>query len=185
MKSIIFDTETTGLLLPSSAPIECQPRIIELGAIAVEGDTIIAELSQLLSPGHDISPEITKITGITNDQLVGMPSFGVFLPDLIKFFAGADVLICHNASFDSMMLRNDLTRVGCCDFPWPITTICTVQEYQPMFGKRPSLKVLYQRIIGEPLAQTHRALDDVMAMYAFLKKDKFFEQLTWSSDDTT
>lgn len=183
MKAIIFDTETTGLLLPSSAPVEKQPRIIELGAIAVSESGILGELSQLLSPGQEITAEITKITGITNEDLVGKPTFAEFLPQLKEFFAGADMLICHNAPFDSGMLRNDLIRAGCEDFPWPETTICTVQEYQPLFGKRPSLKVLYHRIIGEELAQTHRALDDVMAVYAVLQKDKFFEQLFGAPQD--
>lgn len=177
MKAIIFDTETTGLLLPSSAPVEKQPKIIELGAIAVSESGILGELSQLLSPGQEITAEITKITGITNEDLVGKPTFAEFLPQLKEFFAGSDMLICHNAPFDTGMLKNDLIRAACEDFPWPNTIICTAQEYTHVVGKRPSLKVLYKHIIGEELAQTHRALDDVMAVYAVLQKDKFFEQL--------
>lgn len=177
MKAIVFDTETTGLLLPSSAPVEKQPKIIELGAIAVSESGILGELSQLLSPGQEITAEITKITGITNEDLVGKPTFAEYLPQLKEFFSGADMLICHNAPFDTGMLKNDLIRAACEDFPWPNTIICTAQEYTPVIGKRPSLKVLYKHIIGEELAQTHRALDDVMAVYAVLQKDKFFEQL--------
>lgn len=177
MKAIIFDTETTGLLLPSSAPVEKQPKIIELGAIAVSESGVLGELSQLLSPGQEITAEITKITGITNEDLVGKPTFAEFLPQLKDFFAGSDMLICHNAPFDTGMLKNDLIRAACEDFPWPTTIICTAQEYTPVVGKRPSLKALYKHIIGEELAQTHRALDDVMAVYALLQKDKFFEQL--------
>lgn len=183
MKAIIFDTETTGLLLHSSVPVEKQPKVIELGAIAVSESGVIAELSQLLNPGQEITAEITKITGITNEDLVGKPTFAEFLPQLKQFFAGSDMLICHNAPFDTGMLKNDLIRAACEDFPWPKTIICTVQEYQPLFGKRPSLKVLYHRIMGEELAQTHRALDDVMAVYAVLQKDKFFEQLFGARQD--
>lgn len=177
MKAIIFDTETTGLLLPSKAPLEKQPRIIELGALAVSKDGIIGELSQLLDPQVEITAEITKITGITNEDLVGKPTFAEFLPQLADFFRGADFLICHNAPFDTGMLRNDLKRAGCEDFPWPTETLCTAQEYTALLGKRPSLKVLYQHIIGEPLAQTHRALDDAAAVHAVLLKDKFFDKI--------
>lgn len=178
MKAIIFDTETTGLLLPSSATLEKQPRIIELGAILVSTETgIIGELTQLINPEMEISAEITKITGITNEDLVGKPTFKEYLPTLRAFFDGADMLICHNAPFDSGMLRNDLKRAGCDDFPWPAETICTAQEYTPVVGKRPRLLQLYEIIMGKPLAQTHRALDDAMAVYEILDKDKFFSQL--------
>lgn len=178
MKAIIFDTETTGLLLPSSAPLEKQPRIIELGAILVSTETgIVGELTQLINPEMEISAEITKITGTTNEDLVGKPTFKEYLPTLRAFFDGADMLICHNAPFDSGMLRNDLKRAGCDDFPWPAETICTAQEYTPVVGKRPRLLQLYEIIMGKPLAQTHRALDDAMAVYEILDKDKFFSQL--------
>jgi len=177
MKAIIFDTETTGLLLPSKAPLEKQPHIIELGALAVSRDGVIAELSQLLDPKIEITAEITKITGLTNEDLKGKPTFAEFLPQLAEFFRGADFLICHNAPFDTGMLRNDLKRAGCDDFPWPTETLCTAQEYTSLLGKRPSLKILYQHIIGEPLAQTHRALDDAAAVYAIMLKDKFFDKI--------
>lgn len=178
MKAIIFDTETTGLLLPSSAPLEKQPRIIELGALAVSTETgIVGELSQLINPQMDISAEITKITGITNEDLVGKPTFAEYLPTLRSFFEGADMLICHNAPFDLGMLKNDLKRAACEDFPMPAEIICTAQEYTPVVGKRPRLLQLYEIIMGKPLAQTHRALDDAMAVFEILDKDKFFDQL--------
>lgn len=178
MKAIIFDTETTGLLLPSSAPLEKQPRIIELGALKVSPEAgILGELSQLIHPQVEITAEITKITGITNDDLVGKPTFAEFLPTLRAFFEDADMLICHNAPFDVGMLKNDLARAGCEDFPMPAEIICTAQEYTPVVGKRPRLIQLYEIVMGKPLAQTHRALDDAMAVYEVLQKDKFFEQL--------
>ena len=177
MKAIIFDTETTGLLLPSAAPLEKQPRIIELGALAVSETEILGELSQLLDPQVEITAEITKITGLTNEDLKGKPTFKEFAPQLAEFFRGADFLICHNAPFDVGMLKNDLKRAGIEDFPWPTTTLCTAQEYTPVMGKRPKLLALYEHIIGKPLAQTHRALDDAMAVYEVLAKDKFFDQI--------
>ena len=62
--ALIFDLETTGLSLPNLARIEQQPRIIELGAVMVDGTgKVYAELSELINPGGPISDEITKITG--------------------------------------------------------------------------------------------------------------------------
>lgn len=177
MNIVIFDTETTGLPLPKSAPLDKQPRIIELGAVVVNKDGIVRELSQLLDPGVEISAEITKITGITNDQLKGKPTFKEFLPQLKEFFADTQILIAHNAPFDRKMLELDLERAECEDFPWPEQVVCTVQEYQPQFGKRPKLLELYEKIVGVPLAQTHRALDDVMALHECVAKDGFLQLL--------
>ena len=177
MIAIIFDTETTGLLLPSSAPLEKQPRIIELGALKVDASGVINDLNQLLDPQQTITPVITKITGIKPEDLEGQPTFEEFLPQLKAFFEGADMLIAHNAPFDTGMLRNDLARAGCEDFPWPAEIVCTAQEYTPIIGHRPKLLTLYEQIIGVPLAQTHRALDDARAVHEVLVKDKFFEQI--------
>ena len=178
MISIIFDTETTGLLLPSKAPLRKQPFIIEVGAIAVdESGAELRELSQLLEPPLILDPKITKITGIQQRDLEGQPTFAEFLPQMREFFAGADVLVCHNAPFDVGMLKNELARVSCDDFPWPQNTVCTVQEYTHLFGRRPKLTELHERVLGRPLAQTHRALDDVRALRDILIGDGFFKGL--------
>ena len=103
MISILFDTETTGLLLPSTAPLEKQPYIIELGAVKVnEHGAVLGQLEQLLLPPVPITAEITKITGIQQADVADKPTFAEFLPRLIQFFSGAghtraDTLICHNA----------------------------------------------------------------------------------------
>jgi len=174
---IIFDTETTGLLKPSSAPLEKQPKIIELGALAVNLSGVLGELSQLLDPEQEIDPKITKITGIKQEQLEGQPTFLEFYPRLKEFFAGADFMICHNAPFDHGMLQNELRRHGLLeDFPMP-TPICTVQEYMCLFGRRAKMTEVYERLCGRPLAQTHRALDDVTALYEILLEDKLLEKL--------
>jgi len=182
MKAIIFDTETTGLPLPKTAPLEKQPRIIELGALVVDKNGPVASLNQLIDPGVEITAEITKITGITQEQLKGQISFKDFLPQLKEFFAGADFLIAHNAPFDKRMLELDLERCECTDFPWPEQTICTVQEFRSEFGKRPKLLELYEHVMGEPLMQTHRALDDVKALYAAIEKNGFLSMLLGESD---
>lgn len=177
MNFIIFDTETTGLLLPSNAPLDAQPQIIELGAVLCDGNGVRAELSQLIDPGQPLPAEITKITGIRDEDLAGKPTFAEFLPALKLFFADADFLICHNAPFDSGMLRNELQRADCEDFPWPKEILCTAQEYAARFGRRPRMNQLYERIIGKPLAQTHRALDDARALHEILVKDGLLAKL--------
>lgn len=165
--------------MPSVAPLEKQPRIIELGAIAVEPNgTVFGELSQLLNPGIQISEEITKITGIKNEDLVGKPTFAEFLPRLEEFVAGCDLIICHNAPFDMGMLRFDLRRCGAeKTFPWPAEILCTAQEYAHLLSERPGLIHLYKAVFGRELAQTHRAVEDCRALLEVLMADKFFEKI--------
>ena len=83
---VVFDTETTGLPLHPDAPLEKQPKIIELGAALLdETGAVVDTFQQLLHPGEDITEEITKITGITNEQLKDQPKFVDVLPQLRDF----------------------------------------------------------------------------------------------------
>ena len=183
MKVAIFDTETTGLLMPSAAPIEKQPHIIELGGVVVDETGEIRELSQLLDPQVELEQVITKITGIKPEDLQNKPTFEEFLPQLREFFDGTDVFMAHNAPFDSGVLRCELERLSA-DFPWPEEIICTVQEYTPQFGHRPKMTELYEKVMGKPLLQTHRALDDVRALDECTKEDGFLNMLFGIEDDS-
>jgi DNA polymerase-3 subunit epsilon len=168
MKSIVLDCETTGLTLPSCLGPEAQPRIIELAFAVVVDGSVAAERSWLLNPGVLITPEITKITGLTDQDLSAAPAFSFVLPEIIELFAGTDQLFAHNAPFDQACLEYELKRSECNEFPWPPTIACTVQEYVHEFGFRPKLTDLYQRKLGRELKQTHRALDDVRALVEIL-----------------
>jgi len=162
---VVFDTETTGLPLHPSAPLEKQPKIIELGAALLDAEgQVVDTFQQLLHPGEEITAEITKITGITNEQLVGQPKFADVLPQLKEFFGRAFAVFTHNLPFDRSLLRFDLRRVGCEDFPWPQGEYCTVGLHRAQWGRNPKLTELYEFAMKKPLPQTHRALDDVMAL---------------------
>ena len=177
MRCIVWDCETTGLLLPSSAPLEKQPRIIELGIVVVEDAQKVAEYNWLINPDCEITAEITKITGITNEDLADKPKFRELLGEIEEAFGVSDFGFCHNAPFDVGMMKNELARCARTGFPFPKEMICTAQEYTHVMGKRPRLIHLYEHIMGVPLAQTHRALDDAIAVYEVLEKDGFFFKL--------
>lgn len=161
----VFDTETTGLTLHPDAPINKQPKIIELGAALLDSDGRVVEtLSQLVHPGEEVTAEITKITGITNEMLVGQPTFAEALPALRAFFGKAFAVFAHNLPFDKSLMMFDLQRVGCEDFPWPQQEYCTVGLHKEQWGRNPRLIELYEATLGRALPQTHRALDDVLAL---------------------
>ena len=214
MKSIIFDVETTGFPEPGKK-MECQPYIIEFGAMFIDDDNkVIRTINQLLNPGDRIYDRslrskreekrkldgtvtvptkddcftdklpsiIPKITGITDEMLVGKPTFRECMVLFGAFFQGADMLIAHNADFDTKVLQIALDRDGIAGFPIPKEIFCSMHGYQHVAPTPKWLKLveLYKIIMGEELAQTHRALDDCEAVYDILVKDGFFNKLKLS-----
>lgn len=176
---VVFDTETTGLPLHAKAPLSKQPRIIELGAVLLSRETgeIVSEYNQLINPGMEVSAEITKITGITNDQLVGQPTFHDVFPFLFSFFKDADTVFCHNTTFDKRLLLMEVMRCGPLvpAFPWPEREFCTVELYQKQWGRRPKLLELYEKVLGKPLNQTHRAVEDCRALVEIIQAEELYK----------
>lgn len=173
---LVFDTETTGLTLHPDAELRLQPRMIEFGGVLLSMETgeIEDEFSQLIHPGCEVTPEITKITGITNEQLVGMPGIDRCLPMLRNAFGRATAVCAHNLPFDKAIVLTEMQRLRVTDFPWPARELCTVGAYTELWGKRPRLVDLYQEVMGKPLAQTHRALDDVKALVEIIHTERLW-----------
>ena len=179
---IVYDTDTTGLPLHPSAPLSKQPRIIEFGAAILDDQgNVASDYNVLIHPGELITEEITRITGITNDDLRGAANFAEVLPHIRSLFEQADAVFAHNLPFDRAMLNFELARLGCVDFPWPATQICTVGLYRDLWGRNPKLTELYQSSIGKPLAQTHRALDDAMALVEIIQKEELWRSESYRS----
>jgi len=168
---VLLDFETTGLILPSSSDVELQPRIIEIGALKVNDDMeVVGELSELIDPQQLISDEITRITGIKQGELKGKRTVEEVIPEWAEFFLGARTLVAHNLAFDRDMLYFELLRTGWeRRFPFPPNQICTVDSTMHIKGRRMKLTELYQHTQNKPLAQTHRALDDVRALFECYK----------------
>lgn len=177
MNVILLDTETTGLVQPSTVPLDRQPRIIEIGALKVDTASRkeLGHVSQLIDPQQPISDEITKITGITDKDVEGQPTFDEFLPDLRSFFSDAHCLIAHNAEFDTTMLKLELARSKLpIKLELPSFIICTVEEFSHLIGYRPRLTDAYLFFTGQKLEQTHRAMDDVRALLTCCDKSGLF-----------
>lgn len=175
-RTLVYDTETTGLLKPGIADLASQPKIIEFALVELDEDyNEVGEWSWLIHPGESITPEITKITGLTDADLIGKPSFIQVLPEIEEAFMGAHRLMAHNLPFDMGMLTNELKRIGReFAFPYPPNQLCTVQlASELIFGRRARMTELYEKTMGKPLAQTHRALDDVKALVEIVRAQRW------------
>jgi len=105
-RSVLFDTETTGLD-PATGD-----RIIEFAAIELLRDLPTARVfHRLIDPERDIPEEATRIHGFTRSDLMGKPKFADIVDDLLAFLGDAP-LIAHNAAFDFAFVNAELARLG-------------------------------------------------------------------------
>ncbi len=101
-KYVVFDLETTGL---NHTPVGgMMDRIIEIGAVKIEGGAIAEKFSTFVACPVRLSNEIKELTGITDDMLAGAPDVGKAIADFCRFCDGCD-LVAHNVAFDSAFVR--------------------------------------------------------------------------------
>ena len=163
--TVIFDTETTGLLVPEINELTAQPYITEIHAVKIDEEfNIVDEVNSLMKPPIPIPAELEGKIGISNDMVKDSPSFEDVYPRIAEVFLGATKLVGHNLAFDRSMLANELLRIDkVLQFPWPPQHICTVQESMGIEQRRLTLATLHTYATGKPHEGAHRAKSDVYA----------------------
>jgi DNA polymerase-3 subunit epsilon len=105
-RSILFDTETTGLD-PASGD-----RVIEIAAIELNADLPTGRrFHVLIDPERDIPEEAARVHGFTRADLQGKPRFAEICDDFLAFI-GDDPLVAHNAPFDFGFINAELERLA-------------------------------------------------------------------------
>jgi DNA polymerase-3 subunit epsilon len=155
IRSVLFDTETTGL-----DPM-AGDRLIEVAALELMNDLPTGRhFHALVHPERSIPEEVTRIHGITLDQLDGKPLFAEIADDLLAFL-GDGKLVAHNAPFDFGFLNAEFSRLGLppLDSGRMVDTLALAKARFP--GLPNSLDALCRRF-GIDLSErsTHNALLD-------------------------
>jgi DNA polymerase-3 subunit epsilon len=157
--AVIVDTETTGLDLQ-------RDEIIEIGMIAFTYDrpghigNVIGTFSALQQPSKAIPPEVTKITGISNEIVAGKV---IDKEALEEFLRPASLIVAHNAAFDRPMCeRLSSTFAG---KPWA----CSATEIDwRRYGFEGTKLGYILNQLGK-FHSGHRAIDDCIALFNILR----------------
>lgn len=195
-KLLIFDVETTGLL-PKAGSGELNPHIIQFSFILynVEDNIIEETHNYYIQVGPDvvISPKITELTGITRDMC---ESKGIHIVDALLHFSRAydqaTMVIAHNHSFDSAMVKIEVERnrehpranfinmfqpdgpskIQFCTMRSSVN-ICNIMVEKPgqkPYKKWPTLLELYRHQFASTPDNLHNSIVDVLVcMRCFLK----------------
>ncbi|HYZ61570.1 MAG TPA: DNA polymerase III subunit epsilon [Acetobacteraceae bacterium] len=105
-RSVVFDTETTGL-----DPL-AGDRVIEVACIELIRDLPTGvSFHALIDPECDVPEDATRVHGMTRADLIGKPRFTEIVDALLEFLADSP-LIAHNAAFDFGFLNAEFARLG-------------------------------------------------------------------------
>lgn len=155
MRSILFDTETTGL-----DPLTGD-RLIEFAALELINDLPTGvTFHRFVDPERDIPHDATRVHGIARDFLIGKPKFAEIAEELLEFIRDSK-LIAHNAPFDFGFMDAELFRLGRppLDRARMVDTLALAKERFP--GMPNSLDALCRRYeIDLSERTTHNALLD-------------------------
>ena len=101
-ETVVFDIETTGLnSSPASGKVD---RIIEIGAVKMQGGNMTEKFSSFIACPEKLPPNIVELTGIHDEDLVGAPDIEDVLADFYKFTDGC-ALVGHNVMFDYRFVK--------------------------------------------------------------------------------
>lgn len=159
---VVFDLETTGLDLVND-------RVIQLSYIKVCPDGTELRGNEIINPGKPIAPEITALTGISDDDVKDRPAFKELAPRLAEEFKGCDFAGFNSNHFDIPMLAEEFLRAGI-DFDFGK---CRLIDAQTIFHKmeRRNLAAAYRFYTGRKMEEdfeAHRADQDTEATYRVL-----------------
>ena len=153
---VVVDLETTGTRSGAD-------EITEIGAVRVRGGEVLAELSTFVSIRGSLPPQISRLTGIAPEDLVGAPALGEVMATFFEFSRGA-VLVAHNAGFDLGFLRAAARATG---HPWPEPrTLCTLALARRVLHRGETRGHRLGELaahLGSAVDPNHRALQDARA----------------------
>ena len=157
---VVFDIETTGF---SSV----KNHIIEIGAVKVENGKIVDRFSTYVNPQEPIPYRITKLTTITDADVMDAPTIDQVLPEFFAFCEGC-VLVAHNASFDTGFIKENARKL---ELPYAYTHVDTLAMARVLLPQLAKFTLDHvAKTVGVSLENHHRAVDDAEATAEIFEK---------------
>jgi DNA polymerase-3 subunit epsilon len=101
--------------------------VCAVGAVKVREGRIVDSFTTLVRPPagcDEFASRNVAVHGITGEQVADAPQWPATFRRLMEFI-GDDVIVAHNAAFDTSVLLN---ACGVCDLDWPaLESLCTLQ----------------------------------------------------------
>ena len=156
----IVDIETTG-----GSPVNS--RITEIAIFLFDGKKIVDEFSTLINPETYIPPNITRLTGITNEMVANAPYFYEVARKIVEITDGA-TFVAHNAPFDYRFIQAEFKRLG---YDFNRKTLCSVKLSRKHMPGYPSYSLgnLCENL-GISINGRHRAAGDALATVKLFEK---------------
>ena len=159
MRSVVLDTETTGM------PVTEGHRIIEIGCVEVIERRLTGRHYHVyIQPDRTVDEGAIAVHGITDHFLKDKPRFKDVADEFYEFIKGAELVI-HNAPFDVGFIENEFALLGQTDRA-DISQYCTVLDTLVMArerhpGQRNTLDALCTRYhVDNSKRELHGALLD-------------------------
>ena len=157
---VILDLETTGVNITTD-------RIVEFSALKVSPGGAEEWLTLRLNPGIPISPEATRVHGITDADVATEPHFRDVARRIASFLEGCDLAGFNSMKFDIPILCEEFLRVNVDFNPARHKYV----DVQVIFHKKEqrTLSAAYKFYCNRDLENAHSAQADTAATYEILK----------------
>jgi len=121
----------------------------------------------LVNPEGSIPPEITRITGITNEMVSDAPKFFEIAKEIVELLDGS-IFVAHNVRFDYTFIKNEFKSLG---YTFTKRQLCTVKLSRRAFPGLSSYSLgSLIRHFDISVEARHRALDDTLATVEVFKR---------------
>ena len=160
---VIFDLETTGLDI-------VKDRIIQISYIKVFPDGREERGNYLVNPEKPIPDVVVQLTGISNEDVQGQPTFKEIAQTINKIFADSDIAGYNSNHFDVPLLAEEFLRANI-DFDFSKRNMIDVQTIYHKMERR-NLAAAYKFYCGRKMEEdftAHRADEDTEATYRVLQ----------------
>ena len=159
---VVFDIETSGLNPKKD-------KIIEIGAIKYINNQKVSEFSYLIDPEIKLNDIITRVTGITDDDLKGQKKIDEVLPMFLNFIGNLPI-IGHNVRFDYDFIEANITKLNLNHLKNKIIDTLVLSRITIYDSKNHKLETLKEYLNLD--YNSHRAIDDCYtcnALYQYCK----------------